>query len=126
GRGGPAAPRGGPPPGPDRDLLPGPAVRRGGGGARDTRGHGQEPRVLRASRAAARAGRDGVGSLIPEECRRRRELLGAYLLGHLGPEERVGLEAHLDGCAECRAELADLRPVAGALAFADPAPLRAP
>ena len=61
-----------------------------------------------------------------EACRRWRELLGAYLLGHLAPEERVGLEAHLDGCAECRAELAELRPVSGALAAADPKHLGAP
>ncbi len=47
-------------------------------------------------------------------------MLGAYLLGGLDEEERVGLEAHLDGCAECRAELAELRPVAAALADADP------
>ena len=53
-------------------------------------------------------------------------MLGAYLLGHLPPEERVGLEAHLDGCAECRAELAELGPVSGALAAADPTHLGAP
>ena len=49
-----------------------------------------------------------------------REMLGAYLLGGLDEEERIGLEAHLDGCAECRAELAEIRPVAGALANAAP------
>jgi hypothetical protein len=53
-------------------------------------------------------------------------MLGAYLLGHLATEERVGLEAHLDGCAECRAELDELRPVSGALAAADPSHLGAP
>ena len=47
-------------------------------------------------------------------------MLGAYLLGELDEDERTALEAHLDGCAECRAELAELRPVAGALADADP------
>jgi len=61
-----------------------------------------------------------------EACRRWRESLGAYLLGHLSAEECVGLEAHLDGCAECRAELAELRPVSGALAAADPAHLGEP
>ncbi len=64
--------------------------------------------------------------MTSEMCRRRRELFGAYLLGHLTPEERVGLEAHLDGCADCRAELEELRPVAGALAAADPAHLGTP
>ena len=49
-----------------------------------------------------------------------REMLGAYLLGGLDEDERTALEAHLDGCAECRAELAELRPVAAALADTDP------
>ena len=55
------------------------------------------------------------------DCREWRELLGAFALGHLDGAERPGLEAHLDGCAECRAELAALRPVAGMLPYADPA-----
>lgn len=41
--------------------------------------------------------------------------LGAYLLGALSAEERVALEAHLEGCAGCRAERDDLLPVAGML-----------
>jgi Putative zinc-finger len=64
--------------------------------------------------------------MTTEVCRRWRDLFGAYLLGRLTPEERVGLEAHLDGCADCRAELAELRPVAAALAAADPAHLGTP
>ncbi len=67
-----------------------------------------------------------MGSMTTEACRRWRDLFGAYLLDHLTPEERVGLEAHLDGCAECRAELVELRPVAEALAAADPAHLGTP
>ena len=67
-----------------------------------------------------------MGSVTTEVCRRWRELFGAYLLGHLTSQERVGLEAHLDGCADCRAELTELRPVADALAFADPAHLGTP
>ena len=63
---------------------------------------------------------------MTEACRRWREMLGAYLLGHLTADERVGLEAHLDGCAECRAELAELKPVASALAAADPGHLGTP
>ena len=55
------------------------------------------------------------------DCREWRELLGAFALGHLEDDERVGLEAHLDGCAECRAELATLMPVAEMLPHADPA-----
>jgi hypothetical protein len=54
-------------------------------------------------------------------CRDWRESLGAYALGHLAAEERAGLEAHLEGCAECRAEVASLAPVAQLLPHADPA-----
>lgn len=45
-----------------------------------------------------------------------RVLVGPYLLGQLGLEEAALLEAHLDTCASCRADLAELTPVAGALA----------
>jgi hypothetical protein len=58
---------------------------------------------------------------IRNECRDWRELLGAYALGHLQGAELVGLEAHLEGCAQCRAELALLAPVAQMLPHADPA-----
>lgn len=44
-----------------------------------------------------------------------REMLGAYLLGHLADEERIALEARLDGSASLRAELAELRPVVALL-----------
>ncbi len=54
------------------------------------------------------------------DCREWRELLGAFALGSLQGAELVGLEAHLDGCAECRAELATLQPVARMLPHADP------
>jgi hypothetical protein len=54
-------------------------------------------------------------------CREWRELLGAYALGHLEGDERAGLEAHLEGCAGCREELATLQPVAQMLPHADPA-----
>lgn len=54
------------------------------------------------------------------ECREWRELLGAYALGHLEGDERAGLEAHLEGCAGCRGELAALAPVAQMLPHADP------
>jgi hypothetical protein len=55
------------------------------------------------------------------ECREWRELLGVYALGHLKGDERAGLEAHLEGCAGCREELAVLAPVAQMLPHADPA-----
>jgi hypothetical protein len=49
-----------------------------------------------------------------------RESLGAHALGRLPAGERVALEAHLEGCAECRAELASLAGVARLLPLADP------
>lgn len=54
-------------------------------------------------------------------CREWRESLGAYALGQLQGDERAGLEAHLEGCEACRAELASLEPVARMLPHADPA-----
>jgi hypothetical protein len=56
-----------------------------------------------------------------ESCRDWRASLGAYSLGHLSNDERVGLEAHLEGCPDCRAEIESLTDVAKLLAFADPA-----
>src|SRR5262249_41575096 len=55
-----------------------------------------------------------------ENCREWRESLGAYALGHLDADERAGLEAHLEGCSECRAEVASLQGVATLLPHADP------
>jgi Putative zinc-finger len=54
-------------------------------------------------------------------CRERRESLGAYALGHLSDEERAGLEAHLEGCPSCRAELEQLTAVVRPMSLADPA-----
>ena len=56
-----------------------------------------------------------------EHCREWRESLGAYALGHLGADERAGLEAHLEGCPACRAEVVSLQGVATLLPHADPA-----
>ena len=58
----------------------------------------------------------------PDERRHRalRELLGAHALGRLDPPERDALQAHLDGCPACRAELAELAPLSAALRLADP------
>jgi hypothetical protein len=55
-----------------------------------------------------------------EHCRDWRESLGAYALGHLPADERAGLEAHLEGCPDCRAEVKSLRGVALLLPHADP------
>jgi anti-sigma factor RsiW len=60
-----------------------------------------------------------------DDCRQWRESLGALVLDQLPDDERVALEAHLEGCAECRAERDLLLPVAEALPLADPAQLGA-
>jgi anti-sigma factor RsiW len=56
---------------------------------------------------------------MSESCRDWRGDLAAEALGLLDPDTRVALQAHLDGCAACRAELADLSAVARALPAAD-------
>jgi hypothetical protein len=56
-----------------------------------------------------------------ERCREWREALGAYALGHLPEGERAGLEAHLEGCPDCRAEAESLLAIAQRLPHADPA-----
>ena len=54
-----------------------------------------------------------------EEHRRLRELLGSHALGHLGSAEHAQVRAHLDGCASCRAGLAEIEPLTGLLAGVD-------
>jgi hypothetical protein len=54
-------------------------------------------------------------------CRERRESLGAYALDQLPHEERAGLEAHLEGCPSCRAELEQLAALVRPMSLADPA-----
>lgn len=55
-----------------------------------------------------------------DEHRTLRESLGAYALGQLPGPELTTLQAHLDGCAECRAELAEIQPVVRGLRGVDP------
>jgi anti-sigma-K factor RskA len=45
---------------------------------------------------------------------------GAYVLGAMPAGERERFEAHLQTCAECREEVDELRPAAGALPMASP------
>jgi hypothetical protein len=56
-----------------------------------------------------------------KRCREWREALGAYALGHLPEGERASLEAHLDGCPDCRAEAESLFAIAQCLPHANPA-----
>src|SRR5262245_64213668 len=44
------------------------------------------------------------------------ELLGAYALDAVDPDEREAIEAHLSGCPRCRAEVDAGREVAAGLA----------
>ncbi len=53
---------------------------------------------------------------MSEEKHQWHEELGAYLLGALEPDEAQRLRAHLEQCAACRAEYAELAPVADLLA----------
>ncbi len=55
-----------------------------------------------------------------DEHRLLRELLGTFALGALPEDEASGLRAHLDGCAACRAELAEIAPLAADLRGVDP------
>lgn len=52
---------------------------------------------------------------MTEDHRGYRELLGAYVLGHLDGAEEAELRNHLEGCDECRAEEAELRQVVALL-----------
>ena len=47
-----------------------------------------------------------------------RDLLAAYALGSVSPEERSEMDRHLPTCDECRIELADYEVVTGTLALA--------
>lgn len=49
-----------------------------------------------------------------------RDWDAAYVLGALAPDERREYEQHLEGCAECRAQLAELAGMPGILAAVTP------
>lgn len=56
---------------------------------------------------------------MSDACRDYRAALGAAALGVDEPADDVALQAHLDGCPECRAELHELTSVARALPRAE-------
>ena len=54
-----------------------------------------------------------------------RAQLSAYLDGELSSAESAGVQAHVDGCADCRARLSELRATARLIgALPDPVPTR--
>nr|WP_281373019.1 anti-sigma factor [Kineococcus aurantiacus] len=55
-----------------------------------------------------------------------RELLGLHALGLTPPADAARVQAHLDGCADCRAELAELEPLRADLRLVDPDRLPGP
>lgn len=62
-----------------------------------------------------------MGRMSAERCDHWRGLLALEVVGQLGADDRIALRSHLDGCADCRAERAELAPLGQALAAADPA-----
>jgi hypothetical protein len=59
-------------------------------------------------------------------CREWRVSLGAYALDQLDEEERAAVDSHLEGCPECREELASLTSVAQTLQKGDPTRIMGP
>jgi len=57
---------------------------------------------------------------MTESCQQWRGSLAGFVFGQLSQAERTALTAHLDGCAACRQELAELSATATMLAAADP------
>src|SRR5215218_4186297 len=56
----------------------------------------------------------------PEERHSYREQIGAFLLGKLDEGEQTAMQAHLNSCPVCQAEVRELKPVVAALADAAP------
>ncbi len=46
--------------------------------------------------------------MTSDACREWRGALASHALGHIEPEEEIGLRAHLDGWEDCRAEMREL------------------
>ena len=56
----------------------------------------------------------------PDGHRQLRELLGSHALGDLPPDLTSAVQAHLDGCASCRAELTEIAELSAELSLIDP------
>lgn len=64
-----------------------------------------------------------MGRMIDPGCIRWQGEIAMQSLGKLEPEVAVALQAHLEGCAECREQASELAPLAAALTIASPAAL---
>jgi hypothetical protein len=62
-----------------------------------------------------------MGYMTDPGCIRWQGEVAMQSLGRLEPEVALALQAHLDGCAECREQAAELAPLAAALTAASPA-----
>jgi predicted anti-sigma-YlaC factor YlaD len=62
----------------------------------------------------------------PSDCARAREAASARVDGELSERERAELEAHLDGCEECRTYAAEVGELAGRLRAAALEPVAVP
>jgi hypothetical protein len=60
-----------------------------------------------------------MGPVSTPECDYYRGLLAAQVVGEVIGDEALALSGHLDGCADCRLEAADLRALAAVLPAAD-------
>lgn len=61
-----------------------------------------------------------MGAMSTTACEQARGQIALAALGRLPDHERLALEAHLDGCDDCRAELAALSGLDQALSAAEP------
>src|SRR6185437_9044513 len=99
------------------DLLPRSQRRRNRRTARHPGGNGEvavPQRVEASSTVVGGTFSRPQGSCLMDTTKEPRHhpgLLGAYVLDVLDPEERRQIDEHLAGCAECRAELAELEAV---------------
>ncbi|HLX88737.1 MAG TPA: zf-HC2 domain-containing protein [Acidimicrobiales bacterium] len=63
-----------------------------------------------------------MGRLTPANCEHWRGLLALEVVGQLDAGDRIALDAHVEGCAECRDERAQLAALGPMLSAADPHP----
>ncbi len=72
---------------------------------------------------------DTAPATFDDDHARLREQLGAYALGHLERDDleaTTALRAHLDGCASCRGDLAEITPLVRLLGEVEPAAFESP